>query len=215
MATGKPLSNHGVLVTFEGSDGAGKSTLIRAVEAELKRRKIPVVITREPGGTLLAEKIRHLILEHSMSRETELLLYEAARNEHVLHRIAPALKKGLVVLCDRYTDSSLAYQSAGRGIGWSNVEWLNRFATDNLRPTLTVYLKSEPRKTLLKAKRKTRFEREGVAFQRRVQIGFARAMRLHPQRWVVLQSWSQPPARMAGDVVRRIESTVKKKSRTR
>jgi len=128
----------GILITFEGLDGAGKSTLINKVQAWLNAQEIPCIVSREPGGHPVSEMIRKVLLEQSMEPLTELFLYEAARAEHTAKTLRPALEKGLIVLCDRYTDSSLAYQGSARGLPWETVKSLNRIATQNLVPTLTV-----------------------------------------------------------------------------
>src|SRR5580693_8213021 len=114
----------GVLISFEGTEGAGKSTLIREVKTRLSRRlgSHSVVITREPGGAPVAERIRATLLEERMDPWTELFLYEAARAEHLARTILPALKKGKILLCDRFTDSTLAYQAHARGLPWPEVE---------------------------------------------------------------------------------------------
>src|SRR4051794_21042564 len=118
-----------MFVTFEGTEGAGKSTLIRALARLLEKDGEAVVVTREPGGNPVAEKIREVILSEGMDPWAELFLYEAARAEHLAKVIRPALASGKIVLCDRYADSSLAYQAHARGLPWKAVKSLNRIAT--------------------------------------------------------------------------------------
>lgn len=196
----------GALITFEGTEGAGKSTLIQALGTELKRRLGAgrVVVTREPGGTPVAERIRATILEEEMDPWTELFLYEAARAEHLAKTVRPALEKGQVVLCDRFTDSTLAYQAHARGLPWKEVEALNLAATRGLRPDLTVFLDIDPAEGLRRASVRNRFEDEGVAFQAKVRRGFLKSRRLDPSRWLTLSAMSDTPDRMAALVAERL-----------
>lgn len=163
-------------ITIEGSDGSGKSTLLKQVADYFRKNKIPLLVTREPGGTKLGEKIRKIILENEMIPLTELFLYEAARAEHVELVIRPALKKGIHVICDRFTHSSLAYQAVGRGLDLNLVSKLNAIATDNLKPDAVIWLHLPP---LVAHKRlygrkgaKNRFDFEKQAFRNRVHRCF-------------------------------------------
>jgi dTMP kinase len=207
----------GLLITFEGTEGAGKSTLIRAVGAKLCARagKTQIVITREPGGTPVAERIRATILEEEMDPWTELFLYEAARAEHLAKTIRPALEKGKIVLCDRFTDSSLAYQAHARGLPWKEVQALNRAATRGISPDLTVLLDIDPALGLKRAQVQTRFEAEGVEFQTRVRQGFLKARRADPERWLTLKAMSGTPDELADAVLDRLKlkSTENRKSK--
>jgi dTMP kinase len=187
----------GTLITFEGTEGAGKSTLISALGRELVASGYEVTITREPGGTVLAEKIRSLILEEEMDAWTELFLYEAARAEHLLHQLLPALGEGRIVLCDRFTDSSLAYQGMARGLDWKTVRDLNRIATRGLVPRATVFVDIDPALGLRDAKNPNRFEEEGVAFQAKVRRGFLRVIREEPKRFIKIRARSGSPEEMA------------------
>lgn len=191
----------GRFITFEGTEGAGKSTLIAAVETAFLRRGIACVRTREPGGNPTAEKIREVILSSAMNPWTELFLYEAARAEHLAQTILPALQDGKVVLCDRFTDSSLAYQGHGRGLPWDQIQALNAIATQGLEPDLTVWLDIDPAEGLSHAREITRFEKEGVLFQSRVRQGFAKARRESPARWLKLRARSATPEALAETVV--------------
>ena len=194
-----------MLITFEGTEGAGKSTLIAAVEQEFTQRGISCIRTREPGGNPLAEKIRQVILSGEMDPWTELFLYEAARAEHLARTILPALQNGKTVLCDRFTDSSLAYQGAGRGLPWTQIKTLNKVAARGLTPDLTIWLDIDPAHGLKSAREITRFEREGVEFQTRVRKGFLKAMREQPKRWLKLKAHSASPDELALKVLRRLE----------
>ena len=192
----------GLFITFEGTEGAGKSTLIREVAAQLCRHfKCKITLSREPGGNKVAERIRAVILEEPMDPWTELFLYEAARAEHVAKTIRPALKRGEIVLCDRYADSSLAYQAHARGLPWNKVDALNQTATQGLKPHLTVMLDIDPALGLKRAREHTRFEAEGVKFQTKVRQGFLKARSREPGRWLVLKVESKTPQELAEKVV--------------
>ncbi|MCM2279433.1 MAG: dTMP kinase [Oligoflexia bacterium] len=192
----------GFFITFEGTEGAGKSTLIREVAKRLELRGIAVTLTREPGGTSVAEKIRKVILEETMDPWTELFLYEAARAEHLAETVRPALSQGRVVLCDRFTDSTLAYQAHARGLSWTKVKALNRAATQGLQPQLTILVDVDPETGLRRARDPNRFEKEGVAFQEKVRAGFLKSRREQPRRWFTIRSESGSPAELAERVVR-------------
>lgn len=187
----------GLFITFEGTEGAGKSTLIKEVARALRRNRFKVLLTREPGGSKLSEKIRALILKEKMAPWTELFLYEAARHEHVSKTIRPALKKGRIVLCDRFTDSSLAYQGYARGIDMNAVDLLNRLATQGTEPDFTVLLDIDPATGLKHAQVQNRFEKEGVAFQSRVRKGYLKARAANPKRWITLKARSDTPRELA------------------
>lgn len=138
----------GYFITFEGTDGSGKTSVLNIIEKKLKQKNVDYLRTREPGGVPLAEKIRAVILDKDateMDARTEALLYAAARRQHLVEKVLPALKEGKIVLCDRFVDSSLAYQGAGRGLGVENVAKINEFATEGLKPDLTFYLKIDPK----------------------------------------------------------------------
>jgi dTMP kinase len=202
-----PRKKQGIFITFEGTEGAGKSTLIREVAALLAAHfssPDPAVITREPGGSTVAEKIREVILREQMNPWTELFLYEAARAEHLVQTVLPALAAEKIVLCDRFTDSTLAYQAHARGLPWDEVKKLNRIATQNLAPDLTVLLDIDPELGLRRARDKNRFEEEGVEFQKRVRAGFLKSRKESPKRWFTIKSDHGTPAENAEKVVREI-----------
>ena len=196
----------GVFITFEGTEGAGKSTLIHEVGTQLGRLVGPagIVITREPGGTQVAERIRAILLENAMDPWTELFLYEAARAEHLAETVRPALAKGKFVLCDRFTDSTLAYQAHARGLPWKEVQALNLTATQGIKPNLTVLLDIDPAVGLKRAKVRTRFEEEGVAFQKKVRLGFLKSRKQDPKRWLTLQAMSGTPEELGRAVLERL-----------
>ena len=195
----------GLFITFEGTEGAGKSTLIQSLAAELKFLGFEVCKTREPGGSALAEKVRALIIHEEMDAWTELMLYEASRAEHLARTVRPALENDATVLCDRYSDSSLAYQGEARGLPWKKVLQANALATQGLTPDLTVFLDIDPEFALKRASDPNRFEREGVEFQKRVRKGFLRAMKEKPRRWFRLRVKEQTPAELTTAVLREMQ----------
>ncbi|MFH1379178.1 MAG: dTMP kinase [bacterium] len=171
----------GTFITFEGIDGSGKTTHIALLAKYLKKKGKKVFVTREPGGKdiAIAEAIRTLILDpkYSVNPRAELLLYEASRAQHVAERIIPLLREEYWVLCDRFTDATLAYQGGGRGIPFAELNYLNRFATNNLEPELTILLDMPVKKALLKARGRTRqngdrLENEHITFHARVQKSY-------------------------------------------
>lgn len=179
----------GYFISIEGPDGSGKTTQIRAIESFLKERGIAYICTREPGGTDISEKIRELILDRDnseMTAETEVLLYASARAQLVRELIEPSLAAGKTVLCDRFTDSSVAYQGFGRGIGAEEVEAVNRFATGGLTPDLTFLLKLEPETASRRIEKgeEDRIELETLEFHRRVYEGYLELERRYPKRIV-------------------------------
>lgn len=203
------LGSSGILVTFEGTEGSGKTTLIRTLQEELARRVpgLKIKLTREPGGSAVAENIRKVILAEKMAPMTELFLYEAARAEHLERTIIPVLLEKAIVLCDRFTDSSLAYQGHARGIDWKTVLTLNRLATRGLEPHLTVLLDIDPAVGLKRAREFTRFEAEGLMFQKKVRLGFLRARKENPKRWIIMKPGRRSPEQLAevlaGKIIKR------------
>ena len=138
-------------ITFEGGEGCGKSTVLKAIKERLESEGVSVVLTREPGGTPIAEQIRNVILDKgntAMDGRTEALLYAASRRQHLVEKIWPALQEGKTVLCDRYLDSSLAYQGGARGLGIDEVLSINLFATEGTYPDLTLLFDLEPEQGL-------------------------------------------------------------------
>lgn len=143
--------NQGWFITFEGPDGSGKTTISTNVFQQLKTEGFDVIYTREPGGIEIAEKIRDIILDPkntAMDEKTEALLYAASRRQHLVEKILPALQENKIVICDRFVDSSLAYQGVGRNLGIDNVLAINEFAIEGLYPDLTIYLDIDPIKGL-------------------------------------------------------------------
>jgi dTMP kinase len=192
IPTPKTLS--GRLISFEGVDGSGKSTQLAALAATLTDRGIPVVTTREPGGTPLGEAIRGVVLDHAfvgMSARAELLLYLASRAEHVDRVIRPALERGALVLCDRFTEATLAYQAYGRGLPLDEVSTMTRFAAGGVEPDLVVLLDIPVEDGLLRVRERrdpNRLDGETVAFHRRVRDGYLALAAAEPRRFAIVDS---------------------------
>ena len=198
-------------ITLEGGEGSGKSTQARRLAEHLRTLGLDVVLTREPGGAPLAEAIRGLVLAHDpASPVAECLLFAAARAEHVAVTIAPALARGAFVVCDRFTDSTLAYQSQARGLPWATVKNLNRIATQGLSPDLTVLLDIDPETGLRRATEQTRFEAEGVKFQETVRRGFLKARAAEPKRWLKIDASKGKPEDLAEQVWKRLAKKLPK-----
>jgi dTMP kinase len=188
--------NRGRFVTFEGIDGAGKSSHIPALADWLRQRGHEVLLTREPGGTPLAEALRELFLHRPMDGLTEALLVFAARRDHLQQVIEPALARGVVVLCDRFTDASFAYQGAGRGFDLGQLLQLEEWVQQGRQPDLTLWFDLDP---ALAAERRAaardadRLESETLAFFERVREGYARRQAAHAGRFVRIDA-SRPMA---------------------
>lgn len=191
-------------LVFEGLDGSGKSTLMNSLEKHLADKRLPVVRTREPGGTSLGEELRELILRkdgQAPTPRTELLLYEAIRAQHVDTVIKPHLQKNHWVLCDRFKASSIAFQAGGRQIAVDWVEKLNEFATENLEPDLTILLDLSVEESRRRRQQRSsqvgvaedRIESEADSFHERVRQGFLEQARGNPQHWLVLDASKSGP----------------------
>ncbi|KRL58660.1 dTMP kinase [Latilactobacillus fuchuensis] len=181
----------GQFITFEGPDGAGKTSVLEAVVPILREMSSKeIVVTREPGGNPISEKIRQVILDvanTAMDDRTEALLYAAARRQHIVEKIQPALAADQIVICDRFVDSSIAYQGAGRSIGETAVAQMNLFATDGLTPDLTLYLDvpSEVGIARIKQHRQTQYDRldqEKLAFHQKVRQAYLKLAQAEPKR---------------------------------
>ncbi|GIL04541.1 MAG: thymidylate kinase [Betaproteobacteria bacterium] len=189
------MSARGRFITFEGIDGAGKSTQIDFVATRLRERGIDIVVTREPGGTEIGEALRELVLRQPMSARTETLLVFAARAQHVEQVIAPALVAGRWIVCDRFTDATYAYQSGGRGVPEAAVAALERWVHPDLQPDLTFLFDVAPdvaAQRLSAARAADRFEAEQRDFFARVRAVYLERARRFPARFVVLDG-TQPP----------------------
>jgi len=190
------LKKKGFFITFEGPEGSGKSTQIRMLADALTRQGLPCLTTREPGGTDFAERLRALIKNYQgpeiIHPETELLLIEAARSQHAAEKILPALEEGKVVLCDRFTDSSSAYQGVARGLGLPKVAALNAFATRGRLPDVTILLDLPPERGFARTRKREetqgeydRFEVEDLTFHHLVRQAFLDLAAAEPERFLV------------------------------
>ena len=189
----------GTLISIEGPEGAGKSSVLEALLPRLEKAGIAYITTREPGGVEIAEKIREVILDPShteMDPKTELLLYIASRRQHLAERVLPALKAGKLVIMDRFIDSSVAYQGFGRGLAVADIEWLNQFATDGLKPNRTFYFDIDvgeglARITKSASREVNRLDLEGLSLHQKVRQGYLAILEKEPQRVVKIDA-SQP-----------------------
>ena len=208
-------SPRGPFVTIEGLDFAGKSTLVSLLKESLAGLDAPVHFTREPGGTGVAERVRALVLdpELEMGPWTEAYLYAAARAELVEREILPRLARGETVVCERFLDSSVAYQGYGRGLGAREVRDLNSWAVGTVVPNRTFYLRLSPEERARRARESDapldRIERVGGEFMGRVEVGFDELSRAEPERVRVLDA-SLPPDELAGIVRREIEDLMRR-----
>ena len=190
--------NGGLFVTLEGGEGAGKSTLVKALSDYLTRGGHPVTTTREPGGTELGERIRGLLLdgdELAITPLAEMLLMFAAREQNLVEVVRPALARGEVVLCDRFTDATFAYQGGGRGLGRESIAVLARLVHNDLQPDLTLLLDlpvAEGFARISRAGPRDRMESESQAFYERVRAVYHERARSEPQRFVVLDARAEP-----------------------
>ena len=181
-----------LFITFEGGEGCGKSTQARALYRRLSQLAIPTILTHEPGGTLLGKQLNRWLKweKTDISPLTELLLFNASRSQLVTEVIQPNLEDGKIVVCDRYADSTTAYQSYGRGLDLEMVKAINNAATQEIKPDLTVLLdiSAEAGLARKKAKRQDRFEREDITFHQRVRGGYLKLAADDPQRWLVVDA---------------------------
>jgi len=187
---------NGVFITIEGPEGAGKSTVIAMLAQRLEEEGYPVLMTREPGGIEIAEQIRKVILNPdntAMDPRTEALLYAAARRQHLTEKVKPALEKGSIVLCDRFVDSSLAYQGYARGLGMEEVFTINQFAIENMMPDTTLYFDIEPEEGLKrinshKGREINRLDLEALDFHKKVREGYLILKERFPERFISIDA---------------------------
>jgi len=181
----------GRFITLEGIDGAGKSSHIEALLHWLRARGQTVLVTREPGGTPLAEQLRDMLLHQPMDPLTEALLMFAARRDHVVHQIEPALAEGTTVLCDRFTDASFAYQGGGRGFSLDTLTQLEAWVQQGLQADLTLWFQASPATAAARraaARAPDRFEAQDQAFFERVSAGYARRQQAQPERFALVDA---------------------------
>lgn len=186
-----------MFITFEGPEGSGKSTQLQRVGAWFREQGRDCVVTKEPGGTPISDRIRAILLDSAaagMDAMTELLLYAASRRQHVVEVIHPAVQRGVAVFCDRYTDATLAYQGYGRLLDLDRLQTLNQWATDGLEPDLTLLFDLDEETGLTRAHARnagmdvdeSRFELEDLRFHRRVREGYLSMARAEPQRFAIV-----------------------------
>ena len=187
--------NKGILITFEGPEGAGKTTVLQHILPELAKQDIDIVTTREPGGIRIAESIREIILapeNTAIDGKTELLLFAAARRQHLNEKVLPALADGKLVIIDRFIDSSVAYQGYARGIPVSDVETINNFATDGLLPDLTLYFDVDTAIGLARVmtgdREVNRLDLEAQEMHEKVRAGYQKIAALHPERIITIDA---------------------------
>jgi dTMP kinase len=178
----------GKFITIEGTDGSGKSTQIELLMDYLRKKGADVIFTREPGGTQISEKIREIILDvdnSEMTGITEALLYAAARSQHVEEKIIPALEAGKIIICDRFVDSSIAYQGAARGLGAEKIMGINEAALHGIMPDMTLFFDLSPEKGILRKKNERaldRLEKEKMDFHEKVYEGYKNLCKKYPER---------------------------------
>ena len=185
-----------MFITLEGPEGSGKTTAVKAAVAKLQELGYQVVQTREPGGTPIAEQIRNVILDKAnttMDPRTEALLYAASRRQHLVEKVWPAIKEGKIVICDRYLDSSLAYQGGARGLGVDNILNVNLFATENTYPDLTLLFDIKPELGLERIAKNAdrevnRLDLEKIDFHNKVRQTFLDLSKRYPDRYVIIDA---------------------------
>ena len=196
----------GVFISLEGPEGAGKTSVLEALLPQLKEMGYELLTTREPGGVAISEKISEVILDKghtAMDAKTELLLYIASRRQHLAEKVLPALGQGTWVIMDRFIDSSVAYQGFGRGLDIEAIDWLNQFATDGLKPDLTLYFDIDVKEGLARIARDqerevNRLDLEGLDLHERVRQGYLTILEKEPERVVKIDA-SQPLEQVVAD----------------
>lgn len=184
----------GIFITFEGPDGSGKTTVSTKVYEKLKAMGIDCIYTREPGGIEIAEKIRNIILDPqntNMDAKTEALLYAASRRQHLVEKVLPALSEGKIVICDRFVDSSLAYQGVGRHLGISKVLSINEFAIEGHYPDATIYLdinEEDGLKRIQTRNFKDRLDQESLVFHHDVSNGYRQVVEMFKDRMIIVDA---------------------------
>jgi len=197
----------GLFITFEGGEGCGKSTQSRLLLKKLEQQNVPVVLTHEPGGTALGNELRKTLKrkrDSSISPQAELFLLAASRAQLVTEVIRPALEEGKIVICDRFTHSTMVYQGYGRGLDFTAINMVNNMATGNLNPDLIIFPDISPEQGLARKRSlKDRFELEDLSFHRRVREGYLKLAAAEPDRWLVIDA-SLPKRKIAEIVWARV-----------
>ncbi len=206
-----------MFITFEGPEGSGKSSVLNYVYEKLKEKNYKVIKTREPGGTPISEQIRNIILDKSntaLDPKAEALLYAASRRQHLVEKIWPSLKDGYIVLCDRYLDSSLAYQGGARGLGIDEILNINNFATDKTFPDLTILFDIDPKLGLKRiaqnSKREVnRLDLEKLEFHNKVRESFLKLAEIYKDRYHIIDA-SKPFDTVCKETLTYIENILNK-----
>ncbi len=204
----------GIFITFEGGEGSGKTTVINGLNEYLKNLNYEVIITREPGGIDIAEQIRDIILDvknTNMTRETETLLYAASRMQHLSEKVIPALNAGKIIICDRYLDSSLAYQGYARGIGFDNVLLANNFALNHM-PDITFFLDVNPETGLARIENRDKLDRidlEEKSFHDKVYEGYMQVCEMYKDRIIKIDG-TKKPSEVTEEIIKQIDKYLNK-----
>lgn len=206
----------GKFITLEGGEGTGKTSQIKMIAKYFEDKGIPFLVSREPGGIDIAEQIREVILNTKntkMDKRTEALLYAAARRQHLVERVIPALNSGISVICDRFVDSSLVYQGYAREIGMDEVMDINKFAIDDCMPELTIYLDIEPEKGLERISKNkdrevNRLDLESLEFHRKVREGYKMLLSRYPERIKIVDASSEFE-KVTEDIIEVIEENLR------
>jgi dTMP kinase len=201
-----------MFITFEGSEGSGKSTQIKMLASHLRQRGYEVLVTREPGGTRIGEQVRqclHDVKNEEMTAAAEALLYSASRSQLVREVIVPALARGEIVICDRYADSTIAYQGYGRQLDLEALGTITHFATDGLKPDLTILFDIDVEEGLSRrsagGEEMNRMDLQEIAFYKRVRDGYGELVKQEPDRWVIVDA-SHPPDEIQNVVRRSVDA---------
>ena len=184
----------GLFITLEGPDGSGKSTVSRMLASYLREKGLSVTLTREPGGTDISEKIRHIILDNKnteIAYTTEALLYAASRAQHISEKIVPAIDSGRIIICDRFVLSSLVYQGVGRGLGIDSVKMINDFAIQGIEPDAILFFDINPKVALKRKTKKSkgdRLEKEDISFHEKVYRGYKELADIYSEKIKVIDA---------------------------
>ena len=207
----------GIFITFEGCEGSGKTTVINSIYDILINSGYSVIKTREPGGSKIAEDIRNVILDvenTEMDDITEALLYAASRRQHLVEKVIPYLEKGYIVICDRFLDSSLAYQGYARGIGIDKVYNINMSATDGLLPDLTIYIDLDPEIGLNRIstnnREQNRLDKEKLSFHKKVYEGYQKVQEMFSDRVISIDG-NQDREHVLNDTLKVIKTFIEKR----
>lgn len=176
---------NGKFITIEGIDGSGKSTMSQRIVDKIKERGFDVILTREPGGTDVSEKIREVILHNDIDSKTEVLLFAASRREHIVKKIKPSLEKGIFVVCDRFLDSSIAYQAYGRGLDKQEILSINNYALGGVKPDVTLYFDVDVERGLARTQKRddnNKLDRESVEFYEKIKSAYDDLLFEEPER---------------------------------